>query len=249
MEYEQPTRLSADDLYRTFAETRALLEQMGRETDRRIQENERRIQETDRHIQENERRAQESERRFQETERLLKESRQESDRKMEETYQRLNAMFDRTDQELREAKALFVGQWGRLMEALVKPSAIRLFQERGLMVNQISERVLSRRGGEEMEIDLLLVDGDLLIAVEVKTTLRVEDVRKAQRDLERLPEFFPRYRGLHVYGAVASLHVEEEADRFAYRQGLFVLRMGRDGLIEMANDSAFRPRDYAAMTV
>jgi hypothetical protein len=81
--------------------------------------------------------------------------------------------------------------------------------------------------------------------VEVKTTLRVADVRDLQQDLARFPRFFPEYRDYHRLGAVAALTFSEESDRFAYRQGLFVLKMGRDGLVEIVNDPAFQPRDYA----
>ena len=45
---------------------------------------------------------------------------------------------------------------------------------------------------------------------------------------------------------MAALAIEEEADRYAYRQGLFVLTMGREGLVTLRNDDKFRPRDFAA---
>lgn len=198
---------------------------------RLFQETTQRFQDTERLLKQQ---AQEAERRFQETERLLTQQAQEAERRSQEA-----------DRRLREAQALFTSQWGRLMEALVKPSALRLFQERGIPVTTSHERILSRKDGEEMELDLLLVDGEALVDVKVKTTLRVEDVRDLQEELRRLPRFFPRYRGMKRFGAVAFLHADEQADRFAYRQGLFVLRMGRDGLVEMVNDTAFHPRDYA----
>jgi len=44
-----------------------------------------------------------------------------------------------------------------------------------------------RRDGEELEIDLLLVNGDDLIVVEVKSILRVKEVRKLLEDLRRFP--------------------------------------------------------------
>jgi hypothetical protein len=188
------------------------------------------FQETDRQFKETDRKFQETDRKIQDTDRQLKE---------------IGEYLRETDRQLREAKELFVGRWGRLMDALVKPSVLRLFQERGVPVNHTLERAESRIGGEEMEVDLLLVDGDALVEVEVKTTLRVEDVRDLQRDLQRLTRFFPEYRGMRLFGAVAYLNAEEEADRYADRQGFFVLRMGKEGLVEMANDAGFQPRDYA----
>jgi len=97
-----------------------------------------------------------------------------------------------------------------------------------------------------MEIDLLLVNGDALVVVEVKSTLRVDDVRTLVKDLKRFPEFFPEYRDYRLFRAVAALAINESADRYAYRQGLFVLTLGREGLVTLRNDDAFRPQDFAA---
>jgi len=40
------------------------------------------------------------------------------------------------------------------------------------------------------------------------------------------------------------LAIDESADRYVYRQGLFVLTMGREGLVTLRNDNTFRPRDF-----
>jgi len=52
--------------------------------------------------------------------------------------------FKETDKKIKELSALFTGQWGKLIEALVKPSALKLFQDRGIEVTKNrkpSERV------------------------------------------------------------------------------------------------------------
>jgi len=190
---------------------------------------------------------------FRETDRQFKEADRRLDQLFKETDQRLDRRFEETRQEIatlsaemRAAENRFTGQWGRLMEALVKLGVARLFRDRGIPVSQTLRRLESRRGGEEMEIDLLLVDGDAIVVVEVKSTLRVEDVRDLLDDLATFADFFPQYRGYRLYGAVAALAMEEEADRYAYRQGLFVLTLGREGLVTLLNDEKFRPLDFAA---
>ena len=65
----------------------------------------------------------------------------------------------------------------------MRPGTAELFQARGIPVNRSLERPRVRQGGEEMEIDLLLVNGDALVVVEVKSTLRVDDVRGFLEDL------------------------------------------------------------------
>ncbi len=185
---------------------------------------------------------------FRETDQRFK----ETDRRFRETDRRLDRRFEATEREIaalsaqtRVAQNLFIGKWGRLLEALVRPGAAELFRARGIAVNRTLERMRARQGGEEMELDLLLVNGEALVVVEVKSTLRVDDVRALVEDLKTFAKFFPEYRDYRRFGAVAALAIEEEVDRYAYRQGLFVLTMGREELVTLLNDDAFRPKDFA----
>jgi len=139
---------------------------------------------------------------------------------------------------MRAAENLFTSQWGRLIEALVKPGVVELFQARGIAVNCSLELPRVRRGGEELEIDPLLVNGDALIVVEVKSTLRVKEVRKFLKNLKQFSDFFPEYRSYRLFGAVAGLGVDESADWYAYHQGLFVLTLGREGFVPLRKDFA-----------
>ena len=168
----------------------------------------------------------------------------ETDRRFKETDRRLDQRFQETDQGFKRLEALFTGQWGKLIEALVRPSALRLFQERGIKVTETSQRLESVRNGSQMEVDILLSNAQEAVVVEVKTTLKVEDVREFLEDLKRFTLFFPRYKGLKVYGGIAGIRIEEDADKFAYRQGLFVLAGSGEGMIRMLNDPDFRPKDF-----
>ena len=49
-----------------------------------------------------------------------------------------------------------------------------------------------------------------------------------------------------VYGGVAGMDTVEEADKYAYRRGLFVLGMAGEGVVRIMNDRKFRPKDFAA---
>jgi len=139
----------------------------------------------------------ETDRRFKETEREIKEDFKETDRRLdkrfEETDRRLDKRFEETDKKIKELASLFTGQWGKLVEALVKPSALKLFRERGVKVTETYQRLESRRDGSQMEIDILLANDKEAVVIEVKTTLKVEDVREFLDDLTRFTFFFPRY--------------------------------------------------------
>jgi Holliday junction resolvase len=117
------------------------------------------------------------------------------------------------------------------VEALVEPSVLRLFQERGIQVIDTAQRLKTTKNGEQMEIDILATNEDSVIVIEVKTTLKVEDVNYFIEKLSRFFEFFPKYKGMKLYGAVAGIRIEEMADRYAYRKGLFVLTLSGEGMV------------------
>jgi predicted transcriptional regulator len=208
-----------------------------------FQETDRKFQETDRKFQETAVRFQETDKKFLETDKKFQETAvrfQETDRKFQETDKK----FQETARKIDELANLFTSQWGKLIEALVEPGVLQLFRDRAINVKQTFRRAESRRNGDTMEIDLLLTNDDELVVVEVKTTLKVEHIREFLDDLAQFPIFFPRYRNCAIYGAVAALHIEEEADRYAYRQGLFVLKPGKEGIIRILNDMKFKPKRF-----
>jgi hypothetical protein len=172
---------------------------------------------------------------------------QEMERAIEEIW----AMFketDRrskeTDEKLKRLENLFEGQWGKLMESLVESGILRIFQERGIEVYQIHSRVKSHLKGRCMEVDVLLVNDDEVVVIEVKTTLKVEHVKEFLEEMTHFLKFFRRYKGSRIYAGVAALRMEEDADTFAYRQGLFVIRVGGDGLVKILNDPHFQAKDF-----
>jgi hypothetical protein len=161
-----------------------------------------------------------------------------------ETDKRLDKRFKETDKKIKELANLFTGQWGKLIESLVKPSALKLFQERGIKVTETYQRLESYRNGSQMEVDILLANDVEAVVVEVKTTLKVEDVREFLEKLRQFTIFFPRYKGLIIYGGVVGIQIEEDADRFAYRRGLFVLTGSGEGMIRILNDLSFKPQNF-----
>ena len=165
----------------------------------------------------------------------------ETDAKFKET----DAKFKETDAKINRLSGLFTSQWGKLVEALVQPNALKLFQERGIKVHYVYQRVKSQLNGRAMELELLLENDNEVVVVEVKSTLRVSDVNDFLADMAEFFEFFPRYKTYNVYGAVAGLDIVENADRFAYRQGLFVLGGVGDGVVQIKNDAHFQPKNFA----
>ncbi len=59
-----------------------------------------------------------------------------------------------------------------------------------------------------------------------------------------IPAYFTRFAGRHIYGAIARLEFAADADRYAYRQGLFVLGLTGDGLVQIQNSDQFQPTNF-----
>ncbi|MBV7336427.1 DUF3782 domain-containing protein [Chloroflexi bacterium TSY] len=169
----------------------------------------------------------------------------ETDAKFKETDARLDKRFQETDEKLRRLEGLFGSQWGKFIEALVQPNALRLFQEKGIQVHYVNQCVLSQLNGRHMEIDLILENDQDVIAIEVKSILKVQSVNDFLADLDEFLYFFPKYKGRRILGGIAGLTIEEDADRYAYRAGLFVLSMSGDGIVQIRNDEKFIPKDFA----
>jgi len=169
----------------------------------------------------------------------LSESQKETDRQMKETDRQMKE----TDRRLKKLDQLFTSQWGALIESLVEGDLVNLLQSRNIPVQRIHPRPYGRRNGEHFEFDILAVNGEQVVVVEVKTTLRPEDVNHFLRKLARFTVYEPEYSGKTVYGAVAYLKASEAATVHAERQGLFVIRATGDSA-SIVNDEQFQPRAF-----
>ena len=195
-------------------ETDQMLKRLGQETDRRTQENDRRMQENDRRMQETDRRM------------------QETDRQMQET-----------DLRLRKLDELFNGQWGKLMESLVEGDLVKLLQQRGIAVDHTITNAKKNYGERRWEFDILAVNGEEVVVVEVKTTLKVDDVDYFVERLQDFPELMPEFADRLIYGALAYLKTDGSVTVHAGRQGLYVIR-ATGSSASITNAEGFAPRAF-----
>ncbi|MCG8331984.1 MAG: YraN family protein [Chitinophagales bacterium] len=154
-----------------------------------------------------------------------------------------DAKFKETDQKIKQAFDLFEGQWGKLMESLVEGDLIRILQERGIQVRDTSTRRKGSYHGEQYEFDIIAHNGNEIVVVEVKTTLRVKHVKQHIKRLQKIKTWLPEYKNYNIYGAIAFLRSEEESDTFAEKQQLFVIRATGDSAAIM-NASDFKARIF-----
>ena len=172
--------------------------------------------------------------------RRLDESQRRAERDMEDLRERQR----QTDAQLRRSELLFTGHWGKLVESLVEGDLARLLRERGVDVAMVASRIELALDPRRREIDLLAANGEDVVAVEVKTTMKVADVRRFVELLDQVRELLPSsFRRLRIYGGMAYLRAEEGAARFAERQGLYVIRATGNSA-SIINAPGFRPRAF-----
>ena len=165
--------------------------------------------------------------------------------KIRKRQKQTDRQMKQTDRQMKKLAGLFTSQWGKLMESLVEGDLVPLLQARGISVQSTHPRVRGRRNGEHYEFDILAGNGEEMVVVEVKTTLKVDDVKQFLDKLKKFTEYEPVYQGKQVYGAVAYLRTEQDSELYAERQGLYVIRATGNsaGII---NTEDFRPRVFGS---
>ena len=173
--------------------------------------------------------------------RKLSKQQKQTDRQQKQT----NRQMKQTDRQMKKLAGLFTSQWGKLMESLVEGDLVPLLQARGISVQSTHPRVRGRRNGEHYEFDILAGNGEEMVVVEVKTTLKADDVKQFLDKLNKFTEYEPVYLGKQVYGAVAYLRTEQDSELYAERQGLFVIRATGNSA-SIINTEDFRPRVFGS---
>ena len=160
---------------------------------------------------------------------------QETDRKFQET--------DRKIKEVTRQIGNLGGRLGQFVEEMVRPAAVRLFQERGLDVHQVIKNLTAYddNGRFRSEIDLLVINNQTAIAIECKSHLSVDDVNEHIERMGMFKDCYPQYAEFILLGAVAGMVIPEDVARYAYRQGLYVLAQSGE-TVQIRNDDRFEPQ-------
>jgi len=237
---EQPAPSFADvwrmfqETDRQLKETALQMKERAAETDRQMKE---RAAETDRQMKE----------RAAETDRQMKERAAETDRQMKERAAEFECvMKERSAETATVIKNLskrlgdIGNRLGEFVEHMVSPAVVRLFQARGIEVHEVYPGVEAKRGGEAIEIDLLVVNDGTLVAVECKSKLTEEHVDEHLNRMEKLKRLLPLYKSHQALGAVAAMVMSDAVKNYALQHGFFVLRQNGDS-IEISNPEGFSP--------
>lgn len=70
-----------------------------------------------------------------------------------------------------------------------------------------------------------------------------QDVRHHLKRMGYFKTYFSEYANLIAVGVVAGMVVDEDAARYAYREGLYVLEQSGE-TVRIRNDEAFQPKHW-----
>ena len=164
----------------------------------------------------------------------LRDQSKETDRRLEEQSVKTDKKIDQVTKTIGQLG----NRLGDFVEEMVRPALVNLFRQRGIEVHEVHRGLSAHRDDVALEVDLLVVDDEVCVAVEVNSHLLIDDV-----NIERLGQFkraFSHYRSMRLHGAVAAMVIAENVARYASRKGLFVLVQSGES-VAIANDRGFQP--------
>ncbi len=223
--------LTFEKVWKMFKET----DKKFQETDKKFKEAAERSKETDRMFKETDKKFQETDRKFQEAAERSK----ETDKKIKEAAEQVRE----TSRGITRLERQFTSMWGKLVESLVEGDLIRLLNERGITVERTQQRVSGRKKDINFEFDIIAVNGEEIVVVEVKTTLKSDNIIHFISKLEHVREWLPEFHEKKVYGAMAFIHTEENVITHAQNSGLLVIRATGNSA-SIINDNDFRPKTF-----
>jgi hypothetical protein len=177
-----------------------------------------------------------------ETDRILKELSAE----IKETSREIKEVQKETAREIKAVNTSIgrlSNRLGEFVEEAVRPSAVRLFRERGIDVHEVHQNVTSDREGSAFEIDLLVVNNQDVVAIECKNNLSIDDVNEHLERLEKIKRFLPDHVNKRISGAVAGMVIPANVATYAIKKGLYVIGQNGEHL-ELRNEKSFTAKTW-----
>jgi len=175
----------------------------------------------------------------------MKKQSAEADKRAKE----LDKQIKTTDRQIQKIGSRFNQRWGAFVESLISGNLLRMLQNWGINITQThtrSEANWKKPDGsiQTREFDIIAANGKEVVAVEVKTTLSIKDIKKFLNTIKDFKNYFPRYKKETIYGAIAYLNSEDKAHTFAEEKGFFVIRATGDSAT-IINKKNFKPKVFA----
>ena len=156
----------------------------------------------------------------------------------------------KTDEQIKKTgrqMGFLSNRFGEMAEHLVKPGIYQRFNELGYHFDTSSPGghiIMGEDGRTKAEIDLLLENGDTIMAVEVKVTPRIKHVAEHIKRLEILRDYRRKRKdSRQVEGAIAGAVFGAEEKKATIEAGLYVIEQSGDTM-KITVPEGFVPRKW-----
>jgi hypothetical protein len=165
-------------------------------------------------------------------------------REVAENQKKTEAQMKRTDRKLES----LISNWGQLVESLSEVGLIEELARYGVTGLRESLHNLEIKDAQNQiikEFDRILIDSDVLVIVEAKSTLRTQDVDKHLDDIQHIFESRLSKGMDKIYSALVFLNAHDQTVTYAERKGLFIIKISGDGMLKGKNSAGFVPANFA----
>ena len=186
----------------------------------------------------------------------LKEMR-ESQKEMDKRQDELTKKMEETDRQMKETDrrmketdrrmGFLHNSFGELAEHMVAPGIADKFNELGHHFDGVAcggYEIRDNKGKTIAEVDVLLENGDCLMAVEVKTKPKIQDIDHHIKRLEILREHRNKKNDKRkIYGAIAGAVFSSLEKEASIQAGFYVLEQSGDTM-KIEIPEGFVPREW-----
>jgi hypothetical protein len=135
---------------------------------------------------------------------------------------------------------------GELIETLIAARLWEKFPKYGLSRSYQRVPIYGEKNDVKTDIDILLVNTTLCMAVEVKHELdRMDDVSRHLKRMRLIRQYPPeQVNGKQLLGAMAGGVVDPEVKNYAYESGFFVLELTGESIRLVTPPEGFVPQEW-----
>ncbi len=167
------------------------------------------------------------------------------------TFEKVWAMFQETREQMKETDRKIgelSNRFGELAEHLVAPAIHERFNELGYHFSGAAEGgyvVRDNNGKTLAQVDILLINDDYLMAVEVKATVRPQDIEHHIKRIEILKEHWNKqYHDTRIIrGAIAGAIFGSAEKKAVIEAGFYALVQSGDTM-KLEIPEGFVPREF-----
>ena len=177
---------------------------------------------------------------------------EESQKLVDKTQKQINKtqkQIDKTQKQIDELSRNIGGvsnTLGRMSEGMFSMELHKKFNGLGYPFTKQTPHVMYYENGRVIaEADFLLENGDYAMVVEVKTELKINDVKDHVKRIAAIRKDFDSHGDTRILvGAMAGVTIHEGVQDYAQKQGLYVITQSGDTITVAKLPQGFKAREW-----